>query len=815
MSIHNTLHRYIQIEAMRIRQKYTITLLITAILPLIIAITLVSWNSRQQTTQLTLAHVESQMSTAAQALGGFFDSRISEIAAYAESPLLQSMDFEKSRPLLISELSRHNGIYEKFILGTDKGHFYNTAGGNPGQGLLRTFDDKNPKAKPKSIAKRDYWKATVGSNIKQEKINIVSDPMISYTTGAKQIVVASTITRDNKVVGMLGGALPWQEMEIRLNKLFRSIFSGQSQDKKIFLVSHSGVYWYHWDKNKIVHIKKDAQGKPLLNEIGQKISVRTNIDEDKNEKFREIGSKIVAGKQGHAKYLDLTTNKNNYVVYTPIPSTKYSIAIEIDESTVLAPVRTLENMFLYTFMVIILISFFFALHSSRSISLPILRLNNATKQVNKGNLEFLELNDSKDEIGELTQSFNHMITGLKDERAAVRQREKDIIELNQSLEQRIQERTKTLELTNEQLQEKIREYTEAKNQLLQHKSLLQNTGKLAKVGGWEAYDGRLHITEELESLLELKPDSVISMEYLIECIEGSNKLKFRHCVDEASENGKSFEIDTQIKTGLGNQFWARIIGEAKWENQQISKISGAIQDISQLKKVDTLKNEFVSTVSHEIRTPLTSINGSVGLLKNSVAGILSSSAMNLIDIIDRNTSRLLFLINDILDIEKIESGKMEFNFSRINLKEILDQSIEINQHYAKKFEGEIRLKECVDGALIEADSQRLLQVLSNLISNAAKFSTNKSVIDVGSCLVNEQLIRVYVTNQGPVISEEFREKIFEKFTQEDGSSKRKYAGTGLGLSISKKIVEIHQGTMDYKSDETGTTFYFDLSYDQE
>lgn len=797
---------------MRLRPKYTLTLLLIGIVPLTLAMIFVLWQSREQARELALGNAQNQMGVASQALSGFFNSRMSEIAAYTEFPLLKTMDFSKIRPFIISERDRHNGIYEKFILGTPESHFYNTSGGNPDRKYLRTFNDKDPNAKPKSIAKRDYWRATVGDNQNAKKIGFVSNPMISYTTGAKQIVIASTILQGNKVVGMLGGALPWPDMERRLNQLFTDIFSEKKLHKKLFLVSNSGVYWYHWDKHKIVHLKTDVQGKPVLNEMGQKISVSTNILDDENPAFANIGKNIINGQKGVEIFSDSKHGESNYIIYTPIPSTPYSIALVLPETDIFSTVKSLEKLFLYTLIIVLVLVFFLALINSRNISAPILQLNRAAKKVRRGHLELLNIAPRNDEIGELATSFNHMITGLKKEHDSVVKREKEITELNQSLEEKIIKRTSTLEITNRVLEAKIEEYNKTKYQLTQHQDLLQNTGTLAKVGGWQTStdDNTLHSTSELRRIFNFPEDKMLSIHDLFNQFPDKNREKFSSNYDKAKKTGLPFALDLDTTLNNNERICCRIIGETKRVNGAIIGINGAIQDITELKKVDRLKNEFVSTVSHEIRTPLTSISGSIGLIKNGVVGDIPKGVSELIDLIEKNTTRLLFLINDILDIEKIESGKLEYNFDDVELSSLVEQAIEVNQNYAKRLNSTYIFVETIENIKVHADAQRLLQVLANILSNAAKFSVPDSEIKVGIKKSNENTITIYCEDRGPGISDEFKDKIFEKFTQQDGSTNRKYAGSGLGLSISKAIIEQHNGCIRFDTSDNGTTFYIDL-----
>lgn len=223
------------------------------------------------------------------------------------------------------------------------------------------------------------------------------------------------------------------------------------------------------------------------------------------------------------------------------------------------------------------------------------------------------------------------------------------------------------------------------------------------------------------------------------------------------------------------------------------------------------KSEFTSTVSHELRTPLTSIRGSLGLIASGVMGALKPDIGRLIGIACDNTERLLFLINDILDISKIESGKMDFVMGPVDLKVVLLQSIEANQAYGEQYGVKYHLNDVVDGITVYADTDRLMQVLNNLLSNAAKFSPKGAEVDV-SVIQKNEVIRVEIKDYGNGIPVEFQSRIFEKFSQADGSDTRKVGGTGLGLSISRAIVEKMGGSIGFDTEEgRGATFYIDVS----
>lgn len=233
-------------------------------------------------------------------------------------------------------------------------------------------------------------------------------------------------------------------------------------------------------------------------------------------------------------------------------------------------------------------------------------------------------------------------------------------------------------------------------------------------------------------------------------------------------------------------------------------------DLTERNKIDRMKREFISTVSHELRTPLTSIRGSLGLVCAGTAGALPEKAQTLLNIANKNTERLVRLINDILDVEKIEAGKMEFVFHRLNINELILNSVEANRSFAEQFDVHLIHELLEEDCQVEGDQDRLIQVLNNLISNACKFSPPHSRVKVLAQASNTH-VRIAVQDQGEGVPDNFRERIFQKFAQADSSDSRQKSGTGLGLSISKAIVERHGGHIGFESSlGQGSVFYFEL-----
>lgn len=235
-----------------------------------------------------------------------------------------------------------------------------------------------------------------------------------------------------------------------------------------------------------------------------------------------------------------------------------------------------------------------------------------------------------------------------------------------------------------------------------------------------------------------------------------------------------------------------------------------IQNITKDKEIEGLKNNFISMVSHELRTPLTSIRGSLGLLSSGVLGEVSDKAANILNIANNNSIRLVNLINDILDLEKIKAGKMEFKFDKYEVMLLVEETIKYNEAYAKQYNVNYEITKRLDNAYINVDKDKFIQILTNLLSNAAKFSFENEVINIDISR-KKNFISVSVTNKGTGIPEDCYNKIFESFSQVDSSDSRKKGGTGLGLNITKSIVEKMGGHIGFESKQNeSTTFYFDL-----
>jgi len=279
-----------------------------------------------------------------------------------------------------------------------------------------------------------------------------------------------------------------------------------------------------------------------------------------------------------------------------------------------------------------------------------------------------------------------------------------------------------------------------------------------------------------------------------------------YTVDDGRANFANEPIEMTARDQKGKEFTMEF-SMAGWKLGDNVNFTAIMRDISERHRVEKIKNEFISTVSHELRTPLTAIWGSLKIVKSGKVCALNEPALELLDNAQRNCDRLTRLINDILDIEKIESGKMDFALSDYSLLKLVRESIQSNQVIAARNNVAIKLSESADPT-VSVDPDRFMQVMTNLIANAIKFSPSDSAIEINISLYGDYA-RVAVTDRGPGIPEEFRDRIFGKFAQADSTDSKKYGGTGLGLSIAKEIITSFRGEIHYQSDPgVHTTFYF-------
>jgi len=318
-----------------------------------------------------------------------------------------------------------------------------------------------------------------------------------------------------------------------------------------------------------------------------------------------------------------------------------------------------------------------------------------------------------------------------------------------------------------------------------------------------------YASEGIRPIFGISPQQAAQESHLLfERIDSEDLPRVRASVDRSAAELSPWHQEFRVRPTPDSLLWveARSMPQALREGGV--QWHGFITDISERKRIEHLKAEFVSTVSHELRTPLTAIAGALGLVVNGALGEVPASMREMLRIAEQNSQRLTLLINDLLDMEKLSAGKMVFQLRRQPLLPLLEEALDSNRAYAERFAVTLQLTgDCT--AQVRVDRLRLQQVLANLLSNAAKFTAPGSTVEVQATQSVGQ-VRVSVIDKGPGIPQEFQAHLFHKFAQADATDSRSSQGTGLGLAISKELIERMDGTIGFTSSSQGSTFWFSL-----
>lgn len=430
--------------------------------------------------------------------------------------------------------------------------------------------------------------------------------------------------------------------------------------------------------------------------------------------------------------------------------------------------KSINEISIWAVIIFILIAIFSFIIQTKLIYTPITKLKNITSQFSLGNYKIKLPRITNDEIGLLTHSIDSM-------------RDKIQFTMNELVDK-------------EKMTRAILESVPDAIITINQKGIVKSFNPGAE--SIFQYNAKDIIGNNIKMLM---PEQIArDHDHYLESFEAtrqSNTIGIQRELFGKKKDGSQFPIELTIN--------AKVI-----DNEYL--FTGILRDITERKKIDRLKNEFVSTVSHELRTPLTAIKGSLDLMTKGMNLKLPAEAATMLDVANRNVERLLTLINDILDVSKLESGEINFQIERLTIESFIYDTININQEYAKKHNTTFKCTNCHKDIQVDADKDRLVQVMSNLLSNAAKYSPANKPVEIFTEVDNE-ILRVNVKDYGPGIPLEFQTKLFEKFTQSNSGDTREVGGTGLGLSISKMIIEKLGGNIGFKSVEgKETTFYIDL-----
>jgi PAS domain S-box-containing protein len=513
-----------------------------------------------------------------------------------------------------------------------------------------------------------------------------------------------------------------------------------------------------------------------------------------------------------APKLGTTVARDGIVVVRPIVFQKERVGTLYVASDVRAVTARLKRFGIFASIVLVVgwfLAFVVASRVQRILSLPILELARVADRVRVEQDFTLRPTISSRaprELAMLSSTIGEMLDGIHE-------RDERLKENRDRLEVEVAARTADLREANVAL---IRARDEAQNtasvneRLSRHKQAILNTAGEGIFGLTDAgrvsfinTSGARMLGYEPEELLGTRLHDIIHDESLAAlpletCPICSTEMQTRRV------DGKS-----QFVARDGRRFPVEYTAGAMRDDQSGRGVVVTFRDITERLAVERLKDEFVSTVSHELRTPLTSIRGALGLLGSGLLGSASPRAARMLEIAVLNTDRLGRLINDILDLEKMSSGRVELNRKLVSASQLIRDAIDVVQTTADRDGIAIQADPTPD-VLLWVDRDRLVQTLTNLLANAVKFSEAGTMVRIGG-EQSEKTFTFHVTDRGRGIPADKLEMIFERFKQVDASDSRDKGGSGLGLAICRSIVAAHAGRIWAASREgEGSTFRIEL-----
>ncbi|MEA2021420.1 MAG: response regulator, partial [Candidatus Caldatribacteriota bacterium] len=518
--------------------------------------------------------------------------------------------------------------------------------------------------------------------------------------------------------------------------------------------------------------------------------------------------------------------------YTYIPETGWGFVAKQDLSEIYAPISAMLNNLIFLFVAIAIILFFVSLLLSNSLTKPLTEMASVSQKIRSGDFSARNKIHTKDEIGYLADSYNKMADSMesKIKIESGRSEVSDIMfplqkmkDIDNDAINRFMKITESDMYTLYLLNEEKSEY-----ELLFSVGIDATLVKSFNAHYREGEFAKAIIEKKISHLKDIPPDTVFKFKTIAGTAIPKEIITIPVIVEnqvvgvislaslkkyplETLEilNGSSYTINMLFSNLLANEKRARLIEEVREKNVKLRSQTEELQSQSeelqsqtdelseqntelemqkkQVEEADQLKSEFLSNMSHELRTPLNSIMALSRVLITQIKDKVSSEEANYLEIIERNGKNLLALINDILDLSKIEAGKLDINLHNFSLIPIIENIRDNLLPIAKEKGIEVSANIPENLPEVQSDSEKIHQVLQNIIGNAVKFTEKGSVSINAEANENQVVIKVIDTGVG--IKKEKLPHIFEEFRQVDGSTSRRFEGTGLGLAIANKMAD--------------------------
>lgn len=494
--------------------------------------------------------------------------------------------------------------------------------------------------------------------------------------------------------------------------------------------------------------------------------------------------------QKHAAQLQEPTAENNFYTdkwgtfltgYAPIRRSDGSVdgilGLDMEAGLVMAEGRPLLLALLGAFMLCAALAWWIGRIAGRRLFAPIAALTDGAQKLAAGHTQHRIAVHGNDELAQLSVAFNTMADHVESSQRA--------------LETRVEYTSTELERASGLMQAIVDNAVEAIIAIDQYGTIQSYNAAAERLFGYSARDC---IGNHVRVLLP-EPWSRATNEEISAHLRqlGQSPIPPRGTATTRRSDGAEIPVEISL-------------GRVTLKSGEL--YIGVVYDLSEKHEIDRMKKEFISTVSHELRTPLTSIRGGIELIRSGQFGALSDKAADLMRIADENVLRLGRLIDDLLDVEKLEAGKLEFRYDNVDPLVLANKAVEANSGYAARFGVSIVIDAAAAGYdPIRVDPDRALQILNNLLSNAIKFSPEGERVRLTLTRLPDGIC-FSVHDRGPGVPQQFRERIFQKFAQADSSDQRQQGGTGLGLNVSKQLAEQMGGKIGFNSTPgRGAEFY--------
>lgn len=671
--------------------------------------------------------------------------------------------------------------------------------------------------------------------------------IINSVTGIVEISTDKSREGDNKLEDDFFNK-PLESREFFISDIYYSPVLNQpalTLSIPIFCITHkekdvTGILVARVDlQNSFYPYLQDVTG---MGDTGETLIVNKDVialnelrwQEDAPLKLKINAQPALMASQGYTGIHESTDYRGVKVLaaYTYIPETGWGFVAKQDFSEIYAPIRAMLNNFILLFAVITIILFFVSQLLSNSLTKPLTEMALVSQKVQSGNLKVRNKIYTKDEIGYLADSYNKMADSMESKIKSERGRSEistimiplqNMKDINQDLF------NKLMKITDSDMGA-LYNLNEEKSKF-EHLISVGIDAALVKsfdVHYREGDFGKAIIEKKITHLKDIPPDTIfkfktiagtaipkeiitipIVVENQVSAIISFASLKKYSLESLEILDNSSFTLNMLFSNFLSNEKRARLTEEIREKNVNLQSQADELQSQSvelqsqtdelseqnielemqkkQVEEADRLKSEFLSNMSHELRTPLNSIMALSHVLNMQTKNKISSEESNYLEIIERNGKNLLALINDILDLSKIEAGKLDINLHNFSLKPIFENIRDSLLPIAKEKEIEVNLNIPENLPKIQSDSEKIHQILQNIIGNAVKF-TEKGMVSINA-VANESLVVIKIVDTGIGISKENLPHIFEEFRQVDGSTSRRFEGTGLGLAIANKLAE--------------------------